>query len=208
MDEREPTTPPNERSPLQPRSLVFWLGACALFALLTIVLFEVKKPRPGARDAFAKLGIEKPASASAAPDFTLNDISGAPLSLKRLRGKVVFVNFWATWCVPCREEMPAMERLHRKFKDQGLEIVAIDSRETQKDAAAFFHELGLTFKSLVDPDGSVSDAYGAWSLPLSYLIDRKGEFIGKAIGSRNWDSETAREFFHGILSVELAPSDR
>ncbi|HEY3305818.1 MAG TPA: redoxin domain-containing protein, partial [Candidatus Binatia bacterium] len=152
-----------------------------------------------ARDFFERLSIERPEKIIRAPDFSLEDLSGKRLSLKDLRGKVVFLNFWATWCVPCRQEMPLMEALHREFKDQGLEIVAVNFREDKKAVEKFFAELGLTFKVLLDYDGNVSNEYGAWSLPLTYIINRKGEFVGKTIGDRKWDSEDARAFFRELL---------
>lgn len=92
-----------------------------------------------------------------------------------------------------------MEALHREFKDQGLEIVAVNFREDKKAVAKFFAELGLTFKALLDTEGEVSNEYGAWSLPLTYIIDRKGEFVGKAIGDRRWNSEDAKAFFRELL---------
>jgi peroxiredoxin len=95
--------------------------------------------------------------------------------------------------------MPFMEALHREFKDRGLKIVAVNFREDKQTAQEFFAELGLTFTSLLDPDGGVSEEYGAWSLPLTYVINRKGEFVGKTIGDRKWYSEDARAFFRELL---------
>lgn len=92
-----------------------------------------------------------------------------------------------------------MEKLHREFKDRGLEMVAVNFREDKKAVQKFFDELGLSFKSLLDSDGDVSDKYGAWSLPLTYIIDRKGEFIGKTVGDRKWDSGDAKAFFRELL---------
>jgi len=180
----------------------------ALFGLLSLVafgylgqLFFRTKPAspPAARDFFARLSIERPEKIIQAPDFSLEDLSGKRLSLKDLKGKVVFLNFWATWCVPCRQEMPFMEALHREFKDRGLEVVAVNFREDRKTAQKFFAELGLTFRALLDLDGGVSNEYGAWSLPLTYVINRKGEFVGKTIGDRRWYSEDARAFFRELL---------
>ena len=162
--------------------------------------FHRKKGPPSAtEDYFQKLGIEKPEKRIVAPDFTLEDLSGKPWRLRELRGKVVFLNFWATWCIPCRQEMPTMEKLHRDFKGQGLEVVAINFRETKKEVQKFFDELGLTFTALLDRDGKVSEEYGAWSIPLSYFINRKGEFVGKVAGYRKWDSQEARALFKGLL---------
>jgi len=163
--------------------------------------FFHKKKAPATVDEgyFKKLGIEKPEQAIRAPDFNLEDLHGRRLGLKGLRGKVVFLNFWATWCIPCRQEMPAMEILYRELKGQGLEVVAINVRESKPEVRRFFDELGLTFISLLDKDGKVSEEYGAWAIPLSYFINRKGEFFGKVNGSRKWDSQEAKAFFRNLL---------
>jgi peroxiredoxin len=148
---------------------------------------------------FKKLGIEKPEKVIRAPDFALEDLSGRRLSLKDLKGKAVFLNFWATWCVPCREEMPTMEKLHGEFKGQGLEVVAINIKENKKEVRKFVDELRLTFTVLLDKDGKVSEKYGAWAIPLSYFINRKGEFVGKVDGAREWDGREAKAFFLQLL---------
>jgi peroxiredoxin len=160
---------------------------------------QKKTAGPVTDDYFKKLGIEKTEKSIPAPDFTLEDLSGKRIGLKSFRGKVVFLNFWATWCIPCRQEMPAMEKLHRDFKKTGLEVVAVNFRETRKEVRKFFDELGLTFTVLLDKEGKVSEEYGAWSLPLSYFINRKGEFAGKVIGAREWDSKDSRALFKGLL---------
>ncbi|HEX9444477.1 MAG TPA: TlpA disulfide reductase family protein [Candidatus Binatia bacterium] len=183
--------------------LLFAALALPAYFLAGRMLFPDKKAAAPARpDYFTRLLIEKPSKATAAPGFALQDLSGRRLSLEDLRGKVVFLNFWATWCVPCRAEMPSMEKLQREFKDQGLVIVAVDVREDIIDVRQFFAEHGLSFTGLLDLDGKVGAEYGAWSLPLTYIIDRKGEFIGKAIGDRKWDSPAARAFFRALLGEE------
>lgn len=185
-----------------------WITFLTLLAFLSFgflgqFFFRAKTTNPSpARDYFKRLAIERPKKGVQAPDFTLEDLTGKRLALKDMRGKIVFLNFWATWCIPCREEMPLMEKLHREYKDQGMEMVAVNFREDKKAVQKFFAELGLTFKSLLDSGGDVSDKYGAWSLPLTYIIDRKGEFVGKAVGDRKWDSEDAREFFRELLEAK------
>ena len=184
---------------------LLWIASLALLSILAVgflgqFFFHAKTAdQPAAQDLFKRLSIETPGEVIQAPDFTLEDLSGQRVSLKELRGKVVFLNFWATWCVPCREEMPLMEKLHREFKNQGLEVVAVNFREDKKEVQKFFAELGLTFKSLLNSSGDVSDKYGAWSLPLTYIVNRKGEFVGKIVGERKWDSEDARAFFRALL---------
>ncbi len=162
--------------------------------------FHKKKEKASVNeDYFKKLGIEKPEKRILAPDFTLEDLSGKRIRLKSLRGKVVFLNFWATWCIPCRQEMPTMEKLHRELKGKGLEVIAINIKETKKEIQEFLDELGLTFTVLLDKDGKVSEEYGAWSIPLSYFINRKGEFVGKVNGYRDWHSKEANGFFQELL---------
>jgi peroxiredoxin len=185
-----------------------------LIAILGALLFvyysrprflEPPAPSAGARDIFRKLSIEKPQKDTAAPDFTLVDLAGRRISLKELKGKVVFLNFWATWCGPCREEMPMMEMLHREFKDQGLAVVAVNFREDKQAVRSFFDELGITFQVLLDPEGEVCDRYGVFSLPLTYLIDRDGRFIGKAIGIRPWDGADAKALIRDALERKTKP---
>jgi thiol-disulfide isomerase/thioredoxin len=184
------------------RTLFGILVLCLGLGAASVWLFRSKGQLPSSSnsgDYFGKLAIEKPSKLIPAPDFTLEDLSGKPISLKSLKGRVIFLNFWATWCVPCRQEMPAMERLHRDFKEKGLIILAVNFREPQEEIRPFLSELGLTFTVLLDREGRVSEEYGAWSLPLSYIINRNGEFVGKAIGSREWDGSAARKLFEDLL---------
>jgi len=184
----------------------------AILGLLLFVYFSRPRflqppppPTAGAPDRFRKLSLEKPKKNSAAPDFTLVDLGGRRVSLKEFRGRVVFLNFWATWCGPCREEMPMMEALHRQFKDRGLAVVAVNFKEDEASVRHFFDELGITFQGLLDPHGDVSESYGAFSLPLTYLIDRNGRFVGKAIGIRPWDSADAKALIEDLLEQKPKP---
>lgn len=135
----------------------------------------------------------------AAPDFTLPDPDNKKISLKSYRGKLVFLNFWASWCGPCREEMPAMERLYQEFKGKGFEVVAINVKDTRKDALAFVKELKLTYPILLDPEGQVGLLYGAWGLPATYLIDAKGVVLARAWGPAEWYSPAARNLIKSLL---------
>lgn len=175
---------------------------CLLVLAVSSDAFFLRKETAGLAEEgrLKKLGIERAEKVLRAPDFTLEDLSDKRLGLKDLRGKVVFLNFWATWCVPCREEMPAMEKLYRELKGQGLEVVAINVQESKKEVRKFLAELGVAFTVLLDKDGKVSEEYGTWAIPLSYFINRRGEFIGKVNGSRQWDSQEAGAFFQELLA--------
>lgn len=146
-----------------------------------------------------KLSIEKFEKKTSAPDFTLQDLNGNPVSLRDLRGKVVFLNFWATWCPPCRLEMPTMEELHKEFDSQGLTILAINFRESPEEIKTFFKQHHLTFTTLLDKEAEVFGLYQAWSLPTTYLVNKNGEIVGRVIGYRDWHSDQAKAFFRQLL---------
>ena len=121
-------------------------------------------------------------------------------TLGDLKGKVVFLNFWATWCGPCRDEMPSMEVLYKRFKDKGLEIMAVNCMEEQAEVLSFMANNGLTFPALLDKDGRVSDTYGIQAIPTTYLIDRDGKIILRLVGSINWDTEKIYAAIESLLN--------
>lgn len=153
----------------------------------------------GGRHSWKTLGMERPSQETFAIDFTLPDLKGRKVRLKDLRGQVIFLNFWATWCVPCRAEMPAMEKLYREFKDKGLIILALNYREGPEQIKPFVDELQLTFPILLDRDGKVSDRYKVFGLPTSHLLGRRGEVLGTAVGPRDWASEEAKALIRSLL---------
>ena len=147
-----------------------------------------------------RLGLQSPKEVVEAPDFTLKDLTGREVRLTDFRGKVVFLNFFATWCVPCRAEMPAMERLHRNFRDKGLVVLAVDIQESARTVRPFMRDLKLSFPALLDEDGSVAYMYSVRPVPATYLISRDGRIVWRAFGSREWDNGDAREYFSQLLS--------
>ena len=136
---------------------------------------------------------------SLTPDFTLPNPVGKKLSLKDFRGKLVFLNFWASWCLPCREEMPAKERLYQEFKNRDFVILAVNVKDNRKDALAFIKELKLTYPVVLDPDGEVGLLYGAWGIPATYLIGPKGEGLARVWGPAEWYGPGARELIKALL---------
>ena len=176
------------------------LGYLALANSAEGFFHKRKGPEPGASDYFKKLGIERSEKNVPAPDFFLEDLYGRRVGLKDFRGKVVLLNFWATWCPPCIQEMPTMERLHRELNREGFEVVAVNFRESREEVRKFFTELGLTFTALLDKDGKVFEKYGALGLPVSYIINQKGALVGKASGYKDWYSQDAKAFFRWLLN--------
>jgi peroxiredoxin len=185
---------------------VMWIFLFAAFGIFALAgceeaFFEKKKtPAPAAETYTNKLRIETPAEPIPAPDFILEDLSGRRVSLEDFKGKVVFLNFWATWCPPCVLEMPSMEKLHNEFANEGLVMLALNFRESRDQVKAFVEEHKLTFTVLLDPAGSVSELYQVWGLPVTTIINRRREIVGKALGSREWYSKESREFFRELLA--------
>lgn len=123
----------------------------------------------------------------AAPDFTLTDMQGQKVTLSQFRGKVVILNFWATWCPPCREEMPSMERLYRNLESQGLVLLAVNIEKNGKDAVSqFLQKRPYTFPILLDDESVVQNTYKVFRFPESFIIDRNGVVVERVIGGRNW----------------------
>ena len=109
-----------------------------------------------------------------APDFELETLDGRTIALSDLRGQVVLINFWATWCPPCRAEMPAIQQVYERYRDQGFEVLAVNLQEQDAQMSAFVEERELTFPILPDRDGSVSNVYRVTSIPTTFFVDRTG----------------------------------
>lgn len=136
-----------------------------------------------------------------AADFTLEDMDGGAHSLSDLRGRVVMLNFWATWCPPCRREMPSMERLYTKYKDAGLTVVAVNQWESPDLVFEFTGRLSVepTFPILFDRESRISEAYDVRGLPTTYLIDKDGNIRFQAIGGREFDHPEVEALIEGLL---------
>jgi peroxiredoxin len=148
---------------------------------------------PVTERGFVKLG-------EPAPNFQLRDLNGRLVTLSDLRGKVVLLNFWATWCGPCRVEMPAMEQLYRMFQRKDFEILAV-STDVQGAAITrpFQQENRLTFPILHDTEYRVGLTYGARSLPMTFLIDRQGIIRHQVFGARDWEAPEAQQLVQMLM---------
>ena len=134
------------------------------------------------------------------PDFTLDLLDGKSVKLSDYRGKLVFLNFWATWCPPCRSEMPAMQALYDKLKDRGFVILAVDLAEEAGVVRDYIRANKLTFPVLLDTSGAVGGTYGAESIPTTYIVDREGRILARGIGAQwKWDSPEMIALFEKLL---------
>ena len=138
---------------------------------------------PGFRTALAKLEADDRRRDDPDFNFTLSDLDGHPWTLKDLRGKVVLVNFWATWCPPCRKEMPDLEALYNRFKDKGLIVLAISDEDASK-VAPFIAEHHYTYPILLDPGSKVHQLFVVQGIPKSFLYNREGHLAAEAIDMR------------------------
>jgi len=183
--------------------LVLLSLSLGMFAVISGGFFHKReRPPPVSEDLFKKVKILRLSEKLPAQDFTLADLNGRRVTLEDLRGKVVFLNFWATWCPPCILEMPTMEKLHGEFGGNGLVILAVNFRESPERVKAFLNEQQLTFTTLLDPKGKVFELYQAWSLPTTTIVNKKGQAVGKVIGYRDWHKPEMKEFFRRLLGEE------
>ena len=156
------------------RRLVF--GAAVAVAAVAVAVLLVSEPEPDPIRA-----------GQPAPTFELPRLDAPPVSLPSLRGRVVLLNFWATWCKPCEEEMPAMQRLYTALAGPDFELVAVSVDASPEDVKQFRDRLKLSFPIALDPDKRVSSSYQSYRYPESYLIDREGRILSRYIGPRDWD---------------------
>jgi peroxiredoxin len=163
-------------------------------------------PRAGATrglsldDAIKELDLVRPPRPKFAEDFTINTVGGTSFRLSAHRGRPVFMNFWATWCPPCLEEMPAMERLWRAQKDAGLVMLAVTVDANPKLVAPFVERHGFTFPVGLDAKMELAHTYGVRALPSSFVIDRDGRLTAIAIGPRVWDNVAAQSLIQGLVA--------
>ena len=140
-------------------------------------------------DLFSKVGIIPIKGEKKAPDFSLQDLNGKKFGLNQFKGKVIFINFWATWCSPCKEEMPSMEVLHQQFKEKNFVLLAVSvDYGGEKPVKEFINKYQYTFPVLIDPKCKTLDLFQVKGIPTTFLIDKKKRMVGKAIGPRNWES--------------------
>ena len=140
-----------------------------------------------------------------APDFSFPGLDGKKVSLGDQKGKIVLVNIWATWCPPCVEEMPSMEKLYQKFKGENFEILAVSIDETGlKAVAPFMKKTRLTFPALIDAEGTIKATYKITGIPESFIIDKQGFLIKKIVGPVDWSTPKVFRYFSELIQKSVS----
>jgi len=169
------------------------------YFLLAIIVTVWITPAQAEHNAFQLLGVAKPRTVKMAPDFSLTDINGKQVNLKDFRGKSVLINFWATWCGPCREELPSLQALHEKLSGEDFVVLAINiDRRNPDRVKKYMKEYSLTFSVPIDPSQQVRKKYYIMGLPVSYLVDPDGKLRGFISGARKWDSPASIEVMRSL----------
>jgi len=157
---------------------------------------KMKAVAPGSVPVAPKIGYRP-------PSFTLQNLEGKTVDLESFRGKVIFINFWATWCVPCRAEMPLMEKLYQDLKDKDFVMLAVsEDLEGKSVVEPYVKEFKLTFPVLLDPDLAINSLYGIRAIPETFLIDKTGIITHKIPGARDWTQKEMRELIAKLLLLK------
>ncbi|HEY5738599.1 MAG TPA: redoxin domain-containing protein [Gammaproteobacteria bacterium] len=158
-----------------------------------LVLFSLPA---GAQQAGS--GLTRLVDAPPAPDFSLLDMDGTVFRLSDHRGRVLIVNFWATWCPPCREEMPAMQRAWEQLREEGMLMIGINVGEDEDTIFQFTADYPVDFPLLMDSDSAVTGRWPVRGLPTTYVVDPAGRLVYQAIGSREWDDPALLELVRAL----------
>ena len=186
----------------RPRRLFHRVDVTALLILLGLALFPapgVRAELPSPELSYELTRLDTPLPA---PDFTLKDMDGKAHRLSDYRGKVVMLNFWATWCPPCRREIPSMESIYQDLGSDGFMVLAVNEFEDADHVFAYTGQLSVfpTFPILFDSDSTLSEQYQVKGLPTTFLIDKQGKIVYRAVGGRDFDHPAVRKIVRDLLS--------
>lgn len=164
--------------------------AAAVFLIILVVLLQNAVEDVQRIRALRGPDISPPQAARPAPDFRLRTFDGGTLALSDFRGKIVVVNFWASWCTPCKQEMPNLERLWRAYRSRGVVVLGVDVQDDPDDARAFLRALQITYPNVHDPGQERMTAYQVVALPTTVFVDRgqrlRGRFVGGYVGDAGY----------------------
>lgn len=173
----------------------------ALFLVL-VVIYGIITRQPENPDGAPQVG-------AMMADFTLSDLHGHPVQLSDFRGRVVFVNVWATWCPPCVEEMPTIQRLYDRLHERGLEVLAVSIDALGEQVVApFMQARQLSFRVLLDTQSIIEQLYRTGGVPESFIIDKQGRLVEKVVGPRDWAHPDMIAMFEHLLAVPMSQPER
>ncbi len=188
---------------LPSRPSYLFLVALVFSGFAAFYLFDAESlARADSRDLdqlFGDMGVIK-ISQALPVEIKLKDLNGQPVSLSDFRGKIVFLNFWTTWCFDCRIEMPHMEKLHQQFKNKEFAMVAVNLQEPVAQVKQFFKDYTLTFTALLDSDGEVGAHFRITAIPTTFILNKQGIIIGKVTGPRKWEGKKAFALFEHLTN--------
>lgn len=168
----------------------------AFFALMAYGL--ANRESPTGRSGITRVG-------NPAPDFSMTLLNGGEFRLEDHAGSPIVINFWASWCPPCRDESPGFERVWRKYRDSGVQFVGVDIQDTQEDAARYVEEFGLTFPNGHDPDGKITVEYGVIGLPVTFFVGVNGIVEGRWVGAVPEDK--LEDWTRALIERSVPPDD-
>jgi peroxiredoxin len=188
------------------KKTTLWPRPAVLAAVWALFLLQAAAPaggrEPGPADLerqFSRMGLVRPDQPVRARDFAVRSLDGSTVRLSDLRGKVVFLNFWATWCGPCRMEVRDIDRLHRTLQGEAFAVMAVDIQETEDRVARFMRQEGVDFPVYLDPDGNAALQWGITGIPATFIVDHRGYVVGYAMGPREWGSEASVELMRSLI---------
>lgn len=172
-----------------------------IFVLLVLVLGIFTGSSLKAGDITVPFGIRH-YDIGSAQNFILSDIDGVKFELNSLKGRWVFLHFWASWCGPCREEMPAIQQLADEMKDEKIQIVMVNTAEDEDTVFEFLGSINVGLNSLLDVDGQVTEVWKPRGLPTSFLINPEGQVKYQAIGGREWGNPVYINFIKQLIQAD------
>jgi peroxiredoxin len=175
-------------------------GLLGLLIIVALTLLVLRVQRPNPENPQPEANQFKPQEGYLAPRFSLRNLKGNLEGLDDHSGKVIFVNFWATWCVPCVKEMPSFENLYRRYRSQGLTLLAVslDKGDSSK-VQDFADKHKLSFPILLDIEGVAEKLYPSFSIPFTYVIDKQGRVVARVDGAKDWESSETFEAVEHLL---------
>lgn len=185
------------------------LIGCGFIAAFVFDANPPAKAKPESRSLdqlLVDMGVEIFPSSTSQVEVRLQDLNGADVNISDFRGKIVFLNFWATWCPTCVVEMPSMEKLHRKLKDKDFAMVSISIQDSAAEVKRFFKQNKLTFAALLDSTGKTVPGFAIRAIPTTLILDKTGRIAGRILGPREWDGRESIAMFEHLINKYEATS--